>query len=128
MLFFSSSFFLFYFFFLPQSLITINIIFSFLTFQNRVTCVCFSPNMLTLVSGSLDCTVRTWDLRTCTCTSILTGHNCPIGGELCVVTPFSGTSSDSLSCFLLFLFSSFLFFALLQELPKAHSALSRSSS
>ena len=29
--------------------------------------------MMTLVSGSLDCTVRLWDLRTCTCTSILTG-------------------------------------------------------
>ena len=45
---------------------------------SRVTCVSFSPNMMTLVSGSLDCTVRVWNLRTCTCTCILTDFF-PIG-------------------------------------------------
>ena len=46
--------------------------------DDRVTCVCFSPNNIIIVSGSLDHTVRIWDLRTCTNTLILYGHSSPI--------------------------------------------------
>ena len=44
----------------------------------RVTCVCFSADNLLIVSGSLDCTIRIWDLRSCTCTAVLTGFTQPV--------------------------------------------------
>jgi WD40 repeat protein len=47
---------------------------AFKAHTDLITCVCYSPDSLTLVTGSLDATVKLWDARTGQEKFTLLGH------------------------------------------------------